>query len=101
MYTLYGKPRSIRHMLFTLSSRMVPDHTSPVVRVGILSLVPTRMKHAPTLRRSLGDERQTGPAVISGHLIPPPSQQPWSWRESFRASGDTATLAYWAHNASM
>jgi hypothetical protein len=33
MYTLYGKTRSTRH---TLDSRMVPDHTSPMIRVGNL-----------------------------------------------------------------
>jgi hypothetical protein len=48
---------------------MVPDHTFPVVRVGKLSLVPTRMKQAPTPGRSLGDKRQTGPVVALGHLI--------------------------------
>jgi hypothetical protein len=31
-----------------LDSRRVPDHTSPVVRVDNLSLVPTRTKYAPT-----------------------------------------------------
>jgi hypothetical protein len=65
-------------MLSTLDLCMVPDHISPVVHVGNLSLVPTRPKQAPTPRRSLGNRRQTGPAVILGHLILPPSQQPWS-----------------------
>jgi hypothetical protein len=78
MYTLEGKTRSTCHTLSTLDSHMVLDHTSPVVHVGYLSLVPTRMKHAPTPERSLGDRRQTGPAVILGHLITPPSRQPWS-----------------------
>jgi hypothetical protein len=73
---------------------MVLDHTSPMVRVGNLSLVPTRMKHAPTPRRSLGDRRQTNPTVILGHLIPPPSQQPWSRGEMFWPSGDTTVSAY-------
>jgi hypothetical protein len=49
-------------------------HTSFVVRVGNLSLVPTRMKQAPTLERSLGDQRQTDPAIALGHLILPPSR---------------------------
>jgi hypothetical protein len=80
---------------------MVPDHTSPVVHVGNLSLVPTRMKHASTPERSLCDQRQTGLAIALGHLILPPSQQPWSRGERFRPSGCTATFAYWAHNTSM
>jgi hypothetical protein len=63
-------------MLSTLDSLMVPDHTSPVVYVGNLLLVPTRMKHAPTLERSLDDQK-------------------------FRPSGYIATLACWAHNTSM
>jgi hypothetical protein len=72
MYTLQGKTRSTRHTLFMLDSRMVPDHTSPMVHVGNLSLVLTKMKHAPTPRRSLGDRRRTGPAVILGHSFPLP-----------------------------
>jgi hypothetical protein len=76
----------------------VPDPTSHVVRMGNLSLVPTRMKQTPTPKRSLGDRRQTGPAVVLGHLIPPPSRQPWSRGEMFQLSGYTATSTYWAHN---
>jgi hypothetical protein len=57
-----------------LDLRMVPDHTSPVVRVGNLLLVPTQMKQAPTLEGNLGDQRQAGLAVILGHLIAPPSR---------------------------
>jgi hypothetical protein len=96
-----GKTRSTRHMLSTLDSHMTPDHTSPVVRVGNLSLVPTRIKHAPTPRRNLGDQRQTGPAVVLGHLIPHLSRQLWSRGERFRPSGDIDISAYWAHNISM
>jgi hypothetical protein len=44
-----------------------------VVCVGNLSLVPTRMKHAPTPERSHGDQRLTSSAVALGHLILPPS----------------------------
>jgi DNA-directed RNA polymerase subunit RPC12/RpoP len=87
--------------LSTLDSRMVPDHTSPVVRVANLSLAPTRMKHAPTPERNLGDRRQTGPVIVLGHLIPPPSRQPWSRGERLRPSGDATTSAYWAHNTSI
>jgi hypothetical protein len=61
-------------MLSTLDSRMVLDHTFPVVCLGNLSPVSTRTKQTPTLRRSLGDRRQTGPIVVLGHLIPPPSR---------------------------
>jgi hypothetical protein len=51
---------------------MVRDRTSLMVHIGNLSLVPTRMKLAPTPGRSLSDQRQTGSAVILGHLIPLP-----------------------------
>jgi hypothetical protein len=73
MYTLQGKTRSTRHTLSTLDLHRVPNHTSHVVYVGNLSLVLTRTKHAPTPGRSLSDRRQTDPAIILGHLIPPPS----------------------------
>jgi hypothetical protein len=101
MYTMQGKTRSTRHTLFTLDSRMVPDHTSPMDHVGNLSLVPIRTKQTPTPGRSLGDRRQMSPTVILRHLIPPPSRQPWSTGERFRPSGDRATSAYWAHNTSL
>jgi hypothetical protein len=45
-----GVTRSTRHTLSTLNTCMVPDHTSHVVRVGNLPLVPTRSKQAPTPR---------------------------------------------------
>jgi hypothetical protein len=63
---------------------MVSDHTSLMTHVGNLSLVPTRMKHAPTPGRSLGDQRQTSPAIALGHLILPPSRQPYSRGERFQ-----------------
>jgi hypothetical protein len=66
-----------------------------------LSLAPTKWKQAPTPRRSLGNQRQTGPAVILGDLIPPPMRQPWSRGERFQPNGHTVTLAYWAHITSM
>jgi hypothetical protein len=97
MYTLQGETRSTRHTLSTLDLHRVPDHTSHVVHVGNLSLVPTRMKHAPTPRRSLGDQRQTGPTVALCHLILPPPQQSWSRRERFQPNDYTTTSAYWAH----
>jgi hypothetical protein len=76
---------------------MVPDHTSPMVCIGNLSLVPTKLKQTPTSRRSLRDQRQTDPIVVLGHLIHPLMQQPWSWGERFWPSGYTATLIYWVH----
>jgi hypothetical protein len=97
MYILQGKTWSTHHTFNTLDPHRVPDHTSHMVHVGNLSLVPMRMKHAPTHRRNLGDQRQTSPAVALGHLILPPSRQPWSRRERFRPSDYTTTSAYWAH----
>jgi hypothetical protein len=70
-----------------------------MVQVGNLSLVPMRLKQAPTPRRNLGDQRQTGPTVVLGHLILPPSRLPYSRGERSWPSGYTATLAYWAHIA--
>jgi hypothetical protein len=72
MYTLHGKTRSTRPMLSTLDSRMVLDHTSPVVCVGNLSLVLIRTKQTPTPGRILGDRRLTDPTIVLGHLIPLP-----------------------------
>jgi hypothetical protein len=72
MYILQGKTRSTCYTLSTLDLHRVSDPTSHVVHVGNLLLVSMRMKHAPTPRRSLGDRRQTGPAVVLGHLIPLP-----------------------------
>jgi hypothetical protein len=86
---------------FNARFHMVLDHISLVVHVDNLSLVPIRMKHAPTPGRSLDDRRQTDPAIILSHLIPPPSRQPWSRGERFWPSGDTTTSAYWAHNTNM
>jgi hypothetical protein len=56
-----------------LDPRRVPDHTSHVVHVGKLSLVPVRMNHATTPKRSLGDQRLTNPIIALGHLILSPS----------------------------
>jgi hypothetical protein len=83
------------------SSCMVPDHTSPVVHVANLSLVLTRMKHAPTPRRSVDDQRQTGLIVGLDHIILHPSRQPWSRGERIRSSSYIATSACWFHNTSM
>jgi hypothetical protein len=43
-----------------------------------LSLAPTKSKQTPTPGRSLGNQIQTGSAVIFGDIIPPPMRQPWS-----------------------
>jgi hypothetical protein len=51
---------------------MVPDHTSPMVHVSNLLLVPIKTKHAPTPRRSLSDRRHIDPVIVLGHLIPLP-----------------------------
>jgi hypothetical protein len=67
----------------------------------ILSLAHTKSKQTPTPGRSLGNQRQTDPAVVLGDLILPPMQQPWSRGERFWPNGYTATLAYWAHITSM
>jgi hypothetical protein len=63
MYTLQEKTRSTSRTLSTLDSRMVGmvvDHTSPVIHIDNLSLVPTRMKHDPTPGRSLGASLRVG-----------------------------------------
>jgi hypothetical protein len=66
-----------------------------------LSLAPTKSKQAPTLRRSLDNQRQIDPAVVLGGLIPPPMRQPWSRGKKFWPNGYTTTSAYWAHITSM
>jgi hypothetical protein len=66
-----------------------------------LSLAPTKLKQAPKLGRSLGNQRQTGSAVVLGDLIPPPMRQPWSRGERFQPNGHAATSAYWAHITTM
>jgi hypothetical protein len=63
-----GETQSIRHMLFTLDSRMIPDHTSLVIRVANLLLVPIRMKHVPKPRRSLGEQTLSSSWVTSFFL---------------------------------
>jgi hypothetical protein len=72
-----------------------------VPRCDNLSLAPTKSKQAPTPTRSLGNQRQTGPAVDLGGLIPPPMRQPWSRGKKFRPHSYTAISAYWAHICSM
>jgi hypothetical protein len=74
--------------------RTVPVHDN-------LSLAPTKSKQAPTLGRSLDNQRQTGPAIVLGDLILPPMRQSWSRVERFWPNGYTTTSAYWAHITSM
>jgi hypothetical protein len=62
---------------------------------------PHKTEIAPYTRRSLGNQRQTGPSVVLDHLILPPSRQPWSRGERFWPSGYTATSANWPHITSM
>jgi hypothetical protein len=85
-------------MLFMLDSRMVLDHTSPVVHIINLSQVPTKSKQATTSGRSLDNQRQTSIAVVLGGLILPPMRQTWSRGERFRPNGYTTISAYWAYN---
>jgi hypothetical protein len=66
-----------------------------------LSLALMKSKQAPTPGGSLGNQRQTGPAVVLGDLIPPPMRQPWSRGERFQPNGHTTTLVCWAHITSM
>jgi hypothetical protein len=66
-----------------------------------LSLAPTKSKQVPTHGRSLGNQRQTGPAIVLGGLIPSPMRQPWSRGKKFRPNGYTATSAYWTHITSI
>jgi hypothetical protein len=51
-----GKTQSTHHTLSMLNSHMVLDHTTPVVHVGNLLLVPTRMKSALHPREVLATE---------------------------------------------
>jgi hypothetical protein len=76
---------------------MVSDHTSHVICVGNLSLVPTRSKQGPTPGRSLRDQRETGPAIALDNLILLSSRQPCSRGKRFWLGGYIATSAYWAH----
>jgi hypothetical protein len=95
MYTLHGKIWSTRFSCSICA-------WSPTIHLtwstySNLSLVPTRSKQTPTPERSLGNQRQTDPVVALGHLILPPSWQPWSRGEKVRPSGYITTLAYWTH----
>jgi hypothetical protein len=98
IYTLQGKPD--QHATCIPRSVHVWSQTIRISQgqcIAPFCLVPTRLKRAPTPGRNLGDQKQTGPAIILDQLILPPSQQLWSRGERFHPSGYTATSAYWAH----
>jgi hypothetical protein len=98
MYTLQGKPD--QHATRIPHSIRVWSQTIRISRgqcIATFCVVPTRSKLSPTSERNLDDQKQTGPTVVWGHLILPPSRQPWSRREIFWPSGYRTTSAYWAH----
>jgi hypothetical protein len=90
MYASHSSPRtsSVRFL------RAVPVRDK-------LSLAPMKSKQAATPEISIGNQRQTGPAIVLGGPIPPPMRQPWSRGKKFQPSGYTTTSAYWAHITSM
>jgi hypothetical protein len=61
---------------------------------------PHQDETCPYTREKSWQPKTDWPGVL-GHLILPPSQQPWSRGERFRPISDTSTSAYWAHNTSM
>jgi hypothetical protein len=58
---------------------------------GNLSLVPMSSNWTPTPGRNLGTQWSPVLAVVLGHLILPPSRQPWSRGEKVRPSSYTTT----------
>jgi hypothetical protein len=98
MYTLQGKPDQhatrISHSVHVWSQTI---HISRGQCIAIFHIAPTRSKQAPTLKRNIGNQRQTSPTIVLGGLILPLSWQPWSRGERFWLSGYIATSAYWAH----
>jgi hypothetical protein len=84
MYTLQEKPD--QHATHIPRSVRIWSQTICIScgqRMATFRVVPTRSKQAPTPRRNLGDQKQTRLAVILGHLILPPSAQPWSRERDF------------------
>jgi hypothetical protein len=94
-YTLcWGKPDQHAMYASHSSPRTPCVHFPRAVPIrDNLSLAPTKSKQAPTPGRSLGNQRQTSPAIILGGIIHPPMRQPWSRGERFQPNGYTATLA--------
>jgi hypothetical protein len=101
IYTLQGKIRFTRHTLFHAWFTYGPEPYISRGPCGQPFASPHKDETCPYTRGSHGNKRQTVPAVILGHLIPPPSRQPWIRGDRFWPSGDTATSAYWTHNTSM
>jgi hypothetical protein len=84
MYTLQGKPDT--HDMYASYAGPCTSHVCflQIVPIhGNLSRSPYKVEQALTPGRSLGNQRQTGLAVVLGHLILPPLQQPWSRGEKF------------------
>jgi hypothetical protein len=69
MYTLQGKTRSTHHKVSILDPGRVPDHTSHVVHIGSLSLVPTRSNGSLHPKEILATKNRLA--------------QPLSWVDSF------------------
>jgi hypothetical protein len=76
------------------SNRCIPCRGKSYQHATQISLVPMRSKQTPTPGKSIGTQRLAGLAIIPGHLILHPLQQPWSMGERVRPSGNIATLAY-------
>jgi hypothetical protein len=101
MYTLQGKARSTHHTLFMLDLHRVTDPKSHVVRVGNLSLVPTRTKQALHPGEILAIENRLTRPSFWVTLFSLPHDSLGVGGERFQPSGYTATSAYWAHITSM
>jgi hypothetical protein len=98
IYTPQGKPD--QHATCIWCSARVWSQTIRIScgqHIATFLVVPTRSKQASTPGRNLSDQKYTGSAIVLGHLILPPTQQPWSRGERFCPSGYTTTSAYWAH----
>jgi hypothetical protein len=82
MYTLLGDLIHMTHMLSTpvhIRHSYASCGQSPYV--ATFHVVPNRFKQTPTPGGILGTQRSPGSAVVLGHLILPPSHQPWSMGE--------------------
>jgi hypothetical protein len=86
------KTWSTRHTHSTLGPCMALDHTYLMqYTYNNLLVVPMRSKQASTPERSLGTQWSPSLAIILGHLILPPSCQPWSRGEKVWSCSYTAT----------
>jgi hypothetical protein len=85
-----GETWPTHHTHPTLSPRMVLDHTYLTWSThSDLSRSPHEVETGPYTWKKSWRPKTDCPAVVLGHLIHPPSRQPWSRRERFRASGYT------------